>query len=352
MKWIVTLLLLFATTLRAETFRVFGSLGAESQLSPANGASPLNPDNIGDVPYTTSSSDATLFADAKNDRWKLHAKLHGDASDRAADVLRIGEAYAQFNAAPWLDITAGRIIEKWGTGYAWNPVGFVSPKRNPADPTDRRSSYQGLDMIRADVFVRGTSASLYALRDGGVAARVYRLIGGTDVSLHFRRDGSGTQQGISVARVFGDALELHGEAARRHALAGGQYTFAGNVNVVVELYHGGDGMSASDWRAFTSSIEHGSLREANAHFVPLMMARNYAFGRVDWAPAESPIDLEVIGIRNLRDRSSLVRATLTRKLRANLSLYLIDTEFLGSGDAEFAYIQVRRLTTFGARVYF
>jgi len=349
MKCLVTVLLLFATTLSAETFRVFGSLGAESQLSPANASSPLNPGNIGDVPYSTSSSDATLFADAKDERWKFHTKLHGDASDRAADVLRIGEAYAQFNATPWLDVTAGRVIEKWGTGYAWNPVAFVSPKKNPADPTDRRSSYEGLDMIRADVFVRGTNASLYALRDGGVAARVYRLIGGTDVSLHFRRDGSGTQQGVSVARVFGDALELHGEAARLHALAGGQYTFAGNVNVVVELYHGGDGMSASDWRSFTSIAD---LRQANAQFVTLMMGRNYAFGRIDWAPAESPIDVEVMGIRNLRDRSSLLRATLTRKLRANLSLYLIDTEFLGSGDAEFAYVQVRRLTTFGARVYF
>jgi len=350
-------ILLFATVARAETFRVFGSLGGESQFSPANGASPLNPSNAGNVPYTTSSADAALFADVKPEsgRWKLHAKLRADASDRGADHLQIGEAYAQFNVAPWLDLTAGRVIEKWGTGYAWNPVGFVSPKKNPADPTDRRASYRGVDMLRADVFVRGLSASIYALRDGGAAARVYRLIGGTDVSLHVRRDGSGTQQGISVARVFGDALELHGEAARRHALLGGQYTFRSNANVVVELYHGGDGLSSTEWRSFRDVVANGdgaTIREANAHFVPLMMARNYAFARLDWAPPESKLDVELIAITNLRDRSSLARVTLTRKLRPNIAIYVIDTEFLGSSDSELAYVQVKRLTTFGARVYF
>lgn len=345
------LLLVAATALHAETFRVFGSAAGEAQLSPANGDSPLNPNNVADLPYTTNSADATLFADAKSDRWKLHGKLHADASDRAADHLQIGEAYAQFNPAKWLDVTAGRVIEKWGTGYAWNPVAFISPKKNPADPTDRRSAYVGLDMIRADVFVRDTNASFYAIRGGGAAARIYRLIGGTDVSLHFFHDGSGTQQGISVARVFGDALELHGEAARRHALAGGQYTFPANVNVVVELYHGGDGMSASQWRAFCDSID-SDIRGANARFAPLLMGRNYGFVRLDWAPAESSLEFEVLAIRNLRDGSSLARATLTRKLRANLALYVIETDFFGSGDTEFAYVQLKRLTTFGARVYF
>lgn len=358
---IAAIALLAAAAAHAETFRVFGSLGGESQLSPANGASPLNPNNAGDVPYTTNSADAALFADMKPEsgRWKLHAKLRADASDRAADHLQIGEAYAQYNPAPWLDLTAGRVIEKWGTGYAWNPVAFISPAKNPADPTDRRSAYKGLDLFRADVFVRGTNASFYALRGGGVAARIYRLIANTDVSLHLLHDSNGTQQGISVARVFGEALEIHGEAARRHLLIGGQYTFPANVNVIAELYRSGDGLTAAQWRAFSDSVEGAlargdgnAIRAANAQFVPLQMARNYGFLRVDWAPADSKNDVELIAIGNLRDHSSLARATLTRKLLPNLSVYVIETEFFGRRDSELAWVQVKRLTTFGARVYF
>jgi hypothetical protein len=37
-------------------------------------------------------------------------------------------------------------------------------------------------------------------------------------------------------------------------------------------------------------------------------------------------------------------------MRPNISLYAIDTEFLGSG--EMAYLQVDRATTIGVRVYF
>jgi len=335
------------TVLLLAALRVFGSIGGESQLSPANTASPLNPDNVIGLPYTTNSADAALFADAKTDRIKAHVKLRADASDRAADHLQLGEGFVQANLRPWLDMTAGRVIEKWGTGYAWNPVAFVSPQKNPTDPTDRRAAYRGVDMVRADAFVHDTNFSFYALRDGGKAARVYRLIGGTDVSLHFRRDASGTQQGVSAARVFGDALELHGEAARRHLLLGGQYTFAANVNVVAEVYRSGDGLTEAQWRAFRDGVG-ASLYDANRRYAPLRMARNYAFTRIDKPFGKN--EVELIALTNLRDRSSIVRATLSRKLRPNLSAYVIETEFLGAG--EMSYIQVKRLTTFGARVYF
>jgi len=334
-------------TAHAETFRFFGSTGAEAQFSPANEASPLNPSNVLGVPYTTNSADAALYADAKTDRVKAHVKLRADASDRAADHLQLGEGFVQANLRPWLDVTAGRVIEKWGTGYAWNPVAFVSPQKNPTDPTDRRAAYRGVDMLRADAFVRDTNVSFYALRGGGEAARVYRLVVGTDVSLHVRRDASGTQQGVSAARVFGDALELHGEATRRHLLLGGQYTFAANVNVVAEVYRSGDGLTEAQWRAFRDGAG-ASLYDANRRYAPLRMARNYAFARIDKPFGRN--EVELIALTNLRDGSSIARATLSRKLRPNLSAYVIETEFLGAG--EMSYIQVKRLTTFGARVYF
>jgi hypothetical protein len=335
------------TVLLLAALRVFGSIGGESQLSPANTASPLNPDNVIGLPYTTNSADAALFADAKTDRIKAHVKLRADASDRAADHVQLGEAFVQANLRPWLDVTAGRVIEKWGTGYAWNPVAFVSPQKNPTDPTDRRAAYQGVDMLRADAFVRDTNFSFYALRGGGTAARVYRLIGGTDISIHLRRDSTGTQQGISAARVFGEALELHGEASRSHLLLGGQYTFPASVNVVAELYRAGDGLTEAQWQAFRDSVG-ASLYDANRRYAPLRMARNYAFTRVDKPFGKN--EVELITLTNLRDGSSIARLTLSRKLRPNFSVYVIETEFLGSG--EMSYIQLKRLTTFGARVYF
>lgn len=356
-------LLLLAAAAHAETFRFFGSGGAETQLTPANGASPLNPGNIGNVPYRTNVGDITTFTELmpENRAWKVRLKVRGDASDQSTDQVRINEGFLQLNLRPWLDVTIGRVIEKWGTAYAWNPTAFVSPKKNPTDPNDRRSSYRGLDMIKADVFVRGTNVSLYAMERGAFAARAYRLIANTDVSLHFRHDRGFDREGLSVARVFGDALELHGEVAHFaahpgrsyiQAVIGGQYTFRNNINVVLELYHGGDGMSGAQWRSFSGRVDRGDLLFGNSVYAPLQMGRDYSFARFDIPWDESKNDLEIIGIANLRDRSSLARITFTRKIRPNLSAYAIETEFFGAADSEFAYIQVKRATTFGARYYF
>ncbi len=340
------LLLFLAPYARAETFTVFGSAAYEAQLTPPNTGSPLNPGNIARIPYRTNSADATLYADAKGDTWKLHLKLGGDASDQAGDRGQVGEAYARITPSHWLTLAAGRVIEKWGTGYAWNPTAFISPQKNPVDPNDRRGAYRGLDMIRADIFARGTNVSLYALGGGATAARVYRLIAGTDVSVNVRHDHDGTQQGLSLARVFGDALELHAEAARRRVVAGGQYTFAGsNINVVGELYRDGAGLTPREWQAFTE-------RPSNAAYRPLRMGRTYGFARADWPSSDGKTEAELIAITSIRDGSLLARLTLTRKLRPNVSVYVIDTEFAGRAATELSYVQVRRATTLGVRWFY
>jgi hypothetical protein len=62
--------------------------------------------------------------------------------------------------------------------------------------------------------------------------------------------------------------------------------------------------------------------------------------------------VELIAITNLRDASTLVRAGATLKLRPNVSLYVLDTELLGGRNSELEHLQVERVTTIGARVYF
>lgn len=336
--------------LLAATIRLFGSAGAEARLTPANESSPLNPRNVAAIPVQTNLADGSVFVEAATDgrRWKARLKLRAEASDRAPDRGEVGEALVQFAATEWLDLTAGRVIEKWGTGYGWTPTALVGPSRSPTDPDDRRSAHRGRDLLRADVFVKDTSLSLYALEGGTVAGRAYRLVRGTDVSLMFRQG----DLGISLSRVFGEALELHAELARAghtRAVVGGQYTFPGRTNLVVELYHGTDGLTARQWNDFRESIGR-DLREANARYVPLRMGRTYSFVRM--ARPGRRVDAELIAITNLRDGSTLLRGALTYRLRPSLSLYLIDTELAGPGHGELDYLPVERMTTAGARVYF
>jgi len=133
-------------------------------------------------------------------------------------------------------------------------------------------------------------------------------------------------------------------------LVGAQYTFTNKLNVVAELYRSGDGATAAEMRSICQLAEQGDLRDANARYAPLQMARNYGFLRGDLPFGRN--DVELITITNLRDRSSIVRATYSRKLTPRINGYIIETEFAGKRDSEFALIQIARQTIVGLRVYF
>ncbi len=349
---------MLACAASAAEFRFNGSLSSEVRSTPLDNGSPLNPGNVADLEEESAAGDINLFAGATSDsrRWQFHFKGRGEASTTDDDGFELGEAWLRVNVTPWLDVTAGRVIEKWGTGYAWNPVAFISPEKNPADPSDRRSAYKGREMIRADVFVRDSTLSLYALEEGVFAARGYRLVGGTDVALHLRVQDGHTDPGISLARVFGDALELHAEVARDRAVVGGHYTFARGTNVMLELYRNGEGPRDADWNAFrqgvASASDGPSLGRVAATYAPLAMGREYAFVRLSHPFTRSSIDVEALAIANLHDGSIMARFMVSRTFAQRFSIYLLDTEFTGRQGSELSYMPIERSTVIGARIWF
>ncbi len=394
-------LALRVTPASAQDVRLFGQSGTEAGLSGANSSSPLNPGNLLNVPSRTDTSYLTLFGDVTADdkRWKLQMKLRGsnDYGGGSNYKFEVSELSFKYAVASWLDIHIGREIEHWGTGYAWNPTGVVNPRKDPTDPTDRRSAFRGVDMAAADIFAKGWDVTLLGTpeiawtgKDGrhllstGWATRAYRLIKGTDVALTVSGgNGLPNSQGLSLARVFGKALELHGEAAyisdsvvylpraeglvpvrRPHAeiLLGGQYTLPGNVNIVGEFYHAGQGLSGREWSDFGGYVAsaHQSLLEgnplpfqlANTQFTPLQMSKDYTFLRVLWPIRLHRLEMETIVISSLRDGSSLIRPGITRRIGTNFSVYCIYSQFLGGAGTEFGDIQIKRSADVGIRYHF
>ncbi len=385
----------------AQQVRLFGEGGSETHFTPANPASSLNPGDILNVQKLTDSSDVVLFGDVTSDdkRWKLEMKLRGSNEWRNDSTWKfdVSEFNFKYSVASWLDLRIGRNIERWGTGYAWNPTGVVNPRKDPADPNDRRSAFRGVDMAEADFFVKGWDITVlgtpeisWRAKDGrhllaaGWATRAYRVIKGTDVAFTASGgNGLPNSQGISLARVFGNSLELHGEAAyisdtvrflpradglvpvrRPHAevLLGGQYTFRNNVNVIGEFYHAGQGLSSREWNDFRGfagaadeSVTEGNplpLMLANAQFTPLNMSKNYTFLRVLWPIRLNRLEVETIAINSLRDGSSLIRPGIRWRLGTNWSVYCIYSEFVGNAGTEFGHIQIKRSTDFGIRYNF
>ena len=210
--------LLITLPAAAQEISLFGQGDTETDITPANRASVLNPGDALHVPLLSNTSDLTLFGNvtASDKRWKLKLKLHGtsDWTSQPGYKFEVSEFSFRYSVRPWLDVHAGREIERWGTGYAWNPTGVVNPPKDPTDPNDRRSLYRGVDVGGADIFEKGWEISLlgtpeisWAGKAGrhllatGWAARAYRLIEGTDFAITSSGgNGLPNSEGVSVAR--------------------------------------------------------------------------------------------------------------------------------------------------------
>ena len=173
--------------------------------------------------------------------------LSGTYSDNFTD-LRVRETYADLSLGN-LDLTAGRKLVRWGAGYAFTAAGVLDPPRIATNPTDRLNVNEGRDMIKADwvhnqsdlTLAWSTAALTPAaanMRDT-LAFRYNFLVRGFDTSLIAGSDRGGDSFGaLTFTRVFGQAWEVHGEAAWREqaaVLVGAKYTVAG-IDFIGEFY--------------------------------------------------------------------------------------------------------------------
>ncbi len=184
-------------------------------------------------------------------RWTFSTSMVGAETtyrDNAAHV-RVKETYAGLSAGDF-DVTAGRKMLRWGTGYAFTSAGVLDPPRVPTDPGDRLNLNEGRDMVKLD-WVRGPHAisavwSTAQLARKGMMVRDTRavrynvLIRGFDTSLIAGNDRGGDSFGAATfTRVVGQAWELHGEATWRERgalLIGAKYTMPCGITFIGELY--------------------------------------------------------------------------------------------------------------------
>jgi len=191
------------------------------------------------------------FAYKSGDRWRFSTSLAGvtQTEDTHAQV-RVKETYFDLTLGD-VDVTVGKKILRWGTGYAFTATGILDPPRVATDPTDRLNLYQGREMVKVD-WVSGkhdftaawASAGVLDTRRPGMydtaAFRYNVLAAGFDTSLIVAHEGGGANfAGANFTRVVGAAVELHGEFAWRQGAAvllGGKYTLASGVTFIAEFY--------------------------------------------------------------------------------------------------------------------
>ena len=311
---VVLLALLAPRQASSQEYEYRLSVIDEAALSRINAETPLNYGNrILPQPVRGNFGSSSLFIASGG--FSALFTLATQTDDRHSPSYRsaLRECALDLSVSDDIDITVGRKILKWGTGYAFNPTGVLEPQRSPSDPSDRLGENEGNTLAEIKLLSGTSSLTFVYANDVRVSAtdwswgtqdfalRAYAYLSGLDLSLigHYR-EADRPEAGLNWSYVIGDDLELHGEfigkkgtSALYHRiittdddrqiftswpyaalydnsdrifykfLAGGQYTFRGGLNITLEYYHNAEGLSSTEWNRwmefvkFQSGIQRG-----------------------------------------------------------------------------------------------
>lgn len=414
---VILALLLSAHSARAFDWTWGGTLRLDTAYQTANKTSLLNPDGqlfdvgrwvgqglvdlqLGVAPYP--ALDFTL----KN---RAIGTITEDGN-RVDNFLE--DAYLVYRLSPQFLLELGKEKVREGVGYAWNPVDFFRTRSAAGlsqDPKEQRDHRQGHYLVRGEARwgSRGL-AIVYAPEFQGLDTeeasnivdqfwiRGTDLLAGTDVALYLYK-GREWNSGVSLARVFGNALELHLEAVVRRVrsrelptfvalggpagtipiplwkerrmdrlvgktLVGGQYTFPNGLNLIAEYFYNGDGLTPGEWATLFDGLElsrrslerSGSLGpggpnlsrvfalRANQLLTPAESGQHYVFFRASGSlPLDRELALAGFYLLNLQDGSGTLSGEARYRIWRGLEGVLTFDLFYGPQRTEFGNLPVR-----------
>ncbi len=269
--------------------------------------------------------------------------------DTATQVL-VRETYGSLSAGDF-DLTMGRKMVRWGTGYAFTAAGVLDPPRLPTDPSDRLNLNEGRDMVKAD-WVHGPHAFTLAWSTAAMARtgtnmrdttafRYNVLLHGFDTALIAGNDRGGDSFGaLTFTRVVGQAWELHGEGAwREHEaiLLGAKYTMKSGVTLIGEFYT-------------PPNISYYRGRSLS----PIAGRQSYAFlnagkTRLRELPGWKEWDVSGSIVANLNDHSAAAVIDVNRWFGKRLSAYLHVEVPSGNKASQYGSAPYSTATSLGVR---
>jgi len=285
-------------------------------------------------------------------RWTFSTSFIGDTTTYSdtATQLHVKETYAGLSAGDF-DFMLGRRIVRWGTGYAFTAAGVLDPPRIPTNPTDRLNLNEGRDMIKAD-YVHGPHALTLAWSTAALASaqanlhdttafRYNVLVHGFDTSLIAGDDRGGDAFGaLAFTRVFGQAWELHGEAAwreREAILLGSKYTTRTGITFIGEFY---TPPNIPYYRDMTISP-----LAARQHYLFIDAGKNRLRERPGW----KEWDLGAYMVANLNDRSYSAIFDANRRFGRRFSSYMHLEVPSGRATSEYGSTPYSAATSVGVR---
>jgi hypothetical protein len=331
---------------------------------------------------------------------RTHATYFSDA-DASVDIF---EAYGNINPSFNTTLQAGKRVYNWGKGYAFNPVGFVNPVKDPENPelvqagllsanveyvkSFSSGALQNMSMLIVAIPSSGNASNRFGeLKQTEFALKTSLLLWDTDIDvIGFYSIQKPKRVGVDIARNMSENWEVHCELSYSAKvkkftiannslvsttisgssyLAGFRYLHESNTTLIVEYYHNEFGLSASQFDAYIQFLTLGT--QANDAILLQQVAKvNQTYFRggnlmkdylyLKFTKPE-PFDWlyftpSVLTIYNIADRSFLLSVTMNYKPVTNVEFILWPTLITGGANTEYGSKAFRQKVEVWMRVFF
>jgi hypothetical protein len=315
---------------------------------------------------------------------KTHLKDENNENGTSFDVLEI---YGNYNLTLNSFIQVGRIQYNWGKGYAFNPVGFINPLKDPSDPD---AAKEGLQSAQIELFKSFSSDILtttaltfvvippeeqvndrFAETDQtDMAAKLSLSLGTADVDLlGYYGDNDLSRWGAAFSHNLLTDLEVHGEIAYFSdalkstivedqlfqaeeegyaSLLGVRWLNPLNMTIIAEYYRNDAGLTKDEFQSYLDflqqSLDSGNESQINQalgysqqNFKGNTLMQEYLYLSVqkpepfDWLYFTPSVSV----IYNIQDQSRLLFLTLSYKPVTNIELLFKPTFMIGDDDTEY-----------------
>jgi hypothetical protein len=409
----VFMVLTFHVGISGMDWRTFGFYKATYQSYRSNLFNPKNRSveflGYRKGPDYSFSQYLSLQADFLSLQWQIDVMGKGEYTDRWENDLEVKQFFFQRDLLENWILVAGRSIQRWGTGYAFNPTDVVAPEKELSDPDNTEKRAAGNDMVKLEYFGETYSVALCYLtkvdigskiRTEGsrLAFRYYKSLWDVDLSfISLFNKEEPPIWGLNFSSVIGERLEIHGEVSTQRGsyhryhravreeeilymedpstdfkrndhrfynqtLMGFQYTFPENILWVAEVYHQDQGYTKDEWDRMMGylhflnaqldtpleDLAEGNLLWCLNVFSPKGAMRDYLMNYLD-IPIHENVELRTTWLINIHDFSQVFIPEIKITLGNRFTFYSRSFIFQGRDETEFGELFESYATEGGVR---
>ena len=334
----------------------------------------------------------------------VHLKTHSEYySDNQAD-FNLYELYGDFNLSVNDYLLLGKKMYNWGKGYAFNPVGYINPKKDPENPELSQSgvfliNYQYSKSFQTEL-LKNASLDLIAIpstiiinnkiseiENTDIAGKLYILFWDTDIDfMGYYSKTNPKKAGIDFSRNILSSLEIHGEYSRfcsqpkytvlnnilkseniagTSFLLGIRWLNEWNLTTIFEYYHNDAGLTKKEFEDYNDFLVNGAVSGNNASISAVMntnknyfnstnLMQDYLYLKIS---LPEPFNLvyftpSVYTIYNIIDGSFIIGVPLSYKPITNFEFIFWPVLLAGDKNTEFGSKQYESKLDIWMRYYF